>query len=201
MIGKREGRTCGKRNKKKLSGRVSPPWPENRLLPKKRGYTQEQLADRAECSWSFLSQLEANNGDRIHAPSLYTLFVLQEPWKFPSLNCLRNNGLPPGLGGNLCAAAPFGVLRGLLAADSNAAQSGRHCRLLQGLSKQLQKNSINNGRQCAEHDHRSGHGKHFCRHAGDKSLALKSMAGETTAFAKPVIGTRVPAPPKRASLL
>ena len=41
---------------------------------KKRGYTQEQLADRAECSWSFLSQLEANNGDRIHAPSLYTLF-------------------------------------------------------------------------------------------------------------------------------
>ena len=43
---------------------------------KKRGYTQEQLADRAECSWSFLSQLEANNGDRIHAPSLYTLFCI-----------------------------------------------------------------------------------------------------------------------------
>ena len=29
---------------------------------KKRGYTQEQL--------------EANNGDRIHAPSLYTLFCI-----------------------------------------------------------------------------------------------------------------------------
>ena len=29
----------------------------------------------------------------------------------------------------------------------------------------------------------------------------KSMAGETTALAKPVMGTSVPAPPKRASLL
>ena len=34
-----------------------------------------------------------------------------------------------------------------------------------------------------------------------KPSLLKSMAGETTAFAKPVIGTSVPAPPKRASLL
>ena len=30
---------------------------------------------------------------------------------------------------------------------------------------------------------------------------LKSMAGETTALEKPVMGTRGPAPPKRASLL
>ena len=30
---------------------------------------------------------------------------------------------------------------------------------------------------------------------------LKSMAGDTTALAKPVMGTSVPAPPKRASLL
>ena len=47
-----------------------------RQLRMEHGYTQEQLADRAECSWSFLSQLEANNGDRIHAPSLYTLFCI-----------------------------------------------------------------------------------------------------------------------------
>ena len=31
--------------------------------------------------------------------------------------------------------------------------------------------------------------------------ARKSMAGDTTEFAKPVMGTRVPAPPKRPSLL
>ncbi len=31
--------------------------------------------------------------------------------------------------------------------------------------------------------------------------ARKSMAGDTTALAKPVMGTRVPAPPNRASLL
>ena len=34
-----------------------------------------------------------------------------------------------------------------------------------------------------------------------KPSLLKSMAGETTEFAKPVMGTRVPAPPKRAILL
>ena len=43
---------------------------------KLRNLTQEQLAERVGCSWSFISQIEANNGNRIHAPSLYTIFSL-----------------------------------------------------------------------------------------------------------------------------
>lgn len=44
---------------------------------KKRGYTQEQLADRGGVQLELPEPAGmANNGDRIHAPSLYTLFCI-----------------------------------------------------------------------------------------------------------------------------
>ena len=46
--------------------------------------TQEQLADEVGCSWSFLSQLESNNSDRIHAPSLYMLFKIAQVLDVPA---------------------------------------------------------------------------------------------------------------------
>lgn len=50
---------------------------------KLRNLTQEQLAERVGCSWSFISQIEANNGNRIHAPSLYTIFSLAKALEVP----------------------------------------------------------------------------------------------------------------------
>lgn len=50
---------------------------------KKLGLTQEQLADELGCSLSFLSQLEANNGKRIHAPSLLLLFRMAKLFNIP----------------------------------------------------------------------------------------------------------------------
>ena len=50
---------------------------------KKLGLTQEQLADELGCSWSFLSQLEANNGKRIHSPSLLLLFRMARLFNIP----------------------------------------------------------------------------------------------------------------------
>lgn len=37
---------------------------------KRRGLTQEQLADKAGMSWSYLAKIEANNSDTPHAISL-----------------------------------------------------------------------------------------------------------------------------------
>lgn len=51
---------------------------------RKLGLTQEELADRLGCSWSFLSQLEANNGKRIHAPSLLLLFRMAKLFGIPA---------------------------------------------------------------------------------------------------------------------
>lgn len=51
---------------------------------KRKGWTQEQLADEIGCSWSFLSQLESNNSDRIHAPSLYMLFKIAQVLDVPA---------------------------------------------------------------------------------------------------------------------
>ncbi|MEA4994211.1 MAG: helix-turn-helix transcriptional regulator [Oscillibacter sp.] len=45
---------------------------------KVRGYTQEQLAEMIGKSWSFLSQIEANNGTRLKGLSLETLFSIAE---------------------------------------------------------------------------------------------------------------------------
>lgn len=50
---------------------------------KKLGLTQEQLAGELECSAVFLSQLEANNGKRIHAPSLLMLFRMAKLFDIP----------------------------------------------------------------------------------------------------------------------
>lgn len=50
---------------------------------RKLGFTQEQLADKLGCSTVFLSQLEANNGKRIHAPSLLLLFRMAKLFDIP----------------------------------------------------------------------------------------------------------------------
>ena len=47
---------------------------------KKRGYTQEQLINK---SWSFISQVEANNGKKIKGISLDTLFTMSEVLEVP----------------------------------------------------------------------------------------------------------------------
>ena len=48
-----------------------------------RGYTQEQLAELIGKSWSFLSQVEANNGTILKGISLDTLFSLSEVLEVP----------------------------------------------------------------------------------------------------------------------
>lgn len=50
---------------------------------KKCDWTQEELAEKVGCSWSFLSQLEANNSDRIHSPSLNMVFRLAKALGVP----------------------------------------------------------------------------------------------------------------------
>lgn len=50
---------------------------------RKKNMTQQQLADAVDCNTSFIGQLESNNGDRIHAPSLYTLFRIAESLDIP----------------------------------------------------------------------------------------------------------------------
>ena len=51
---------------------------------KRAGLTQEQLAERIGKSWSFLSQIEANNGAQIKGLSLETLFDISEVLNTPS---------------------------------------------------------------------------------------------------------------------
>lgn len=53
---------------------------------RKKNMTQQQLADAVDCNTSFIGQLESNNGDRIHAPSLYTLFRIAECLEIPVSN-------------------------------------------------------------------------------------------------------------------
>ncbi|WP_458863511.1 helix-turn-helix domain-containing protein [Acidaminobacterium chupaoyuni] len=48
-----------------------------------RGLTQEQLAEAMGISWSFLSQIEANNGTTLKGISLNTLFLLSDTLKIP----------------------------------------------------------------------------------------------------------------------
>ena len=50
---------------------------------KMRGYTQEQLAELIGKSWSFLSQIEANNGAILKGVSLDTLFSISEALEVP----------------------------------------------------------------------------------------------------------------------
>lgn len=51
---------------------------------KVRGYTQEQLAEMIGKSWSFLSQIEANNGAKLKGISLETLFSIAEVLQVPT---------------------------------------------------------------------------------------------------------------------
>jgi len=50
---------------------------------KMRGYTQEQFAERIGKSWSFISQVEANNGVKLKGISLDTLFRISEVLDVP----------------------------------------------------------------------------------------------------------------------
>ena len=50
---------------------------------KKRGYTQEQVAELIGKSWSFISQIEANNGAVVKGVSLDTLFTISEVLDVP----------------------------------------------------------------------------------------------------------------------
>lgn len=48
------------------------------MYRKMRGYTQEQFAEMLGKSWSFISQIEANNGAKIKGMSFETLFKISE---------------------------------------------------------------------------------------------------------------------------
>ncbi len=50
---------------------------------KKRGYTQEQFAELIGKSWSFISQVEANNGATVKGISLDTLFSMADALEVP----------------------------------------------------------------------------------------------------------------------
>lgn len=53
------------------------------MYRKMRGYTQEQFAEAIGKSWSFVSQVEANNGTKIKGVSLDTLFTISEVLDVP----------------------------------------------------------------------------------------------------------------------
>lgn len=50
---------------------------------KKCGYTQEQMAELIDKSWSIVAQVEANNGKKIKGISLETLFTISEVLDVP----------------------------------------------------------------------------------------------------------------------
>ena len=50
---------------------------------KRKGYTQEQFAETIGKSWSFISQIEANNGIQLKGVSLATLFQIAEALEVP----------------------------------------------------------------------------------------------------------------------
>jgi transcriptional regulator with XRE-family HTH domain len=53
------------------------------MYRKMRGYTQEQFAEAIGKSWSFVSQIEANNGAKLKGVSLDTLFTIAEVLDVP----------------------------------------------------------------------------------------------------------------------
>lgn len=53
------------------------------MYRKMRGLTQEQFAERLGKSWSFISQVEANNGTKLKGVSLDTLFAISEILEVP----------------------------------------------------------------------------------------------------------------------
>ena len=58
---------------------------------KKKGMTQEQLADKLNMSWSFISQVEANNGKKMKGISLETLFLLEDVLEVPASKLLEKD--------------------------------------------------------------------------------------------------------------
>lgn len=50
---------------------------------KLQGLTQEQFAELLGKSWSFISQIEANNGAKLKGVSLDTLFTISETLNVP----------------------------------------------------------------------------------------------------------------------
>lgn len=54
------------------------------MYRKLRGYTQEQFAEKIGKSWSFISQIEANNGAKLKGISLDTLFRISEVLDVPA---------------------------------------------------------------------------------------------------------------------
>lgn len=53
------------------------------MYRKMNGLTQEQFAEKIGKSWSFVSQIEANNGTKIKGISLDTLFSIAEALDVP----------------------------------------------------------------------------------------------------------------------
>lgn len=50
---------------------------------KKKGWTQEEFADRVGCSQGFLSRIEANNGKKVYGVALPMLFRMAEILEVP----------------------------------------------------------------------------------------------------------------------
>ena len=53
------------------------------MYRKMAGMTQEEFAEKIGKSWSFISQIEANNGVKLKGVSLDTLFVISETLQVP----------------------------------------------------------------------------------------------------------------------
>ena len=53
------------------------------MYRKMAGMTQEEFAEKIGKSWSFISQIEANNGAKLKGVSLDTLFVVSETLEVP----------------------------------------------------------------------------------------------------------------------
>lgn len=53
------------------------------MYRKMAGMTQEEFAEKIGKSWSFISQIEANNGAKLKGVSLDTLFVIAETLGIP----------------------------------------------------------------------------------------------------------------------
>lgn len=58
---------------------------------KKKGLTQEQFAEALGISWSFVSQIEANNGKRLRGVSLEKLYKMADFFEIPVTKLLEED--------------------------------------------------------------------------------------------------------------
>lgn len=58
---------------------------------KKKGLTQEEFAEAVGISWSFVSQIEANNGRRLRGVSLTTLYKMADFFEIPAARLLEED--------------------------------------------------------------------------------------------------------------